>query len=153
MRRTRGVPLIVALSAISFTTTGCAAGAAPTAAPPGTVSPASTTTGSVEVLLIEGKVTPDPTSAPAGPVTFAIKNIGMNVHEFVVIKTDLQAAALPVTDGVVDESALTIVGEVEDIALRATPTLDLQLAPGHYALICNIKDHYGAGMHADFEAS
>ena len=96
---------------------------------------------------------PDPTTAPAGPVTFAIKNIGMNVHEFVVIKTDMKADALPVTDGVVDESALTVVGQVENIALRATPTLDVELAPGHYALICNIKDHYGAGMHADFEAS
>ena len=153
MRRTRGVSLFVALSAIGLTTSGCATTAAPTAALPGSVAPVSTATGSVAVQLIEGKVTADPTSAAAGPVTFAITNIGMNVHEFVVIKTDLKADALPVADGVVDESALTVVGEVEDIALRATPTLDVELAPGHYALICNIKDHYGAGMHADFEAS
>jgi len=86
-------------------------------------------------------------------MTFAINNIGMNVHEFVVIKTELDASALPVSDGVVDESGLDVVGQVENIALRATPTLPVDLAPGHYALICNIKDHYGAGMHADFEAT
>ena len=154
MRRTGGVPLIVALSVSGLIASGCAgSGAATTAAPAASVASPSTATGSVAVELIEGKVTPDPATAPAGPITFAIKNIGMNVHEFVVIKTDIKSSELPVADGVVDESALTVVGQVENIALRATPTLDVELAPGHYALICNIKDHYGAGMHADFEAS
>ena len=154
MHRTRGVLLIVAGSVVAWSASACASsGAAPTAAPTGSAPSQSASTGSVAVELIEGKVTPDPASAPAGPITFALKNIGMNVHEFVVIKTDMKADALPVTDGVVDESALTVVGQVENIALRATPTLDVELAAGHYALICNIKDHYGAGMHADFEAS
>ncbi len=154
MRRARVVPFIVAMSAVVGSASGCAAsGAAPTAAPAGSAPSQSAATGSVAVQLIEGKVTPKPATAAAGPVTFAIENIGMNVHEFVVIKTDMKADALPVADGVVDESALTVVGQVENIALRATPTLDVQLSPGHYALICNIKDHYGAGMHADFEAS
>jgi uncharacterized cupredoxin-like copper-binding protein len=154
MRRTRAASLIVALSVSGLVASGCAGtGAATTAAPQASLASPSTATGSVAVELIEGKVTPDPSTAPAGPMTFAIKNIGMNVHEFVVIKTDLKASELPVANGVVDESALTVVGQVENIALRATPTLDVELAPGHYALICNIKDHYGAGMHADFEAS
>ena len=138
MRRDLAVRFIVALSV---------------SGPPGASAASQSSAGSVAVELIEGKVTPDPTTAPAGPVTFAIKNVGMNVHEFVVIKTDMKASELPVTDGVVDESALTVVGEVENIALRATPRLEVELAHGHYALICNIKDHYGAGMHADFEAS
>ncbi|HET8785887.1 MAG TPA: hypothetical protein VFM38_09645 [Candidatus Limnocylindrales bacterium] len=154
MRRTRAIPLIVALAVSGLIASACAGSAAPpTGAPAASAASQSTATGSVAVELIEGKVTADPTTASAGPVTFAIKNIGMNVHEFVVIKTDMKASDLPVKDGVVDEAALTVVGQVENIALRATPTLDVELAPGHYALICNIKDHYGAGMHADFEAS
>ena len=154
MGRTRAVLVMVVTFVIGSTTAGGAAtGAPPTAGPTGSSAPGSAASATVAVQLIEGKVTPQPATAPAGPMTFAINNIGMNVHEFVVIKTELDASALPVSDGVVDESGLDVVGQVENIALRATPTLPVDLAPGHYALICNIKDHYGAGMHADFEAT
>ena len=77
----------------------------------------------------------------------------MAVHDFLVIDTDLKADALPMSGQVVDESRLTVVGAVKNIALRATPTLQVDLAPGHYALICNIEDHYAAGMHADFDVT
>jgi uncharacterized cupredoxin-like copper-binding protein len=53
----------------------------------------------------------------------------------------------------VDESALTIIGKVENIALRATPTLAVDLVPGHYVLTCNIERHYAAGMHTDVEVN
>jgi len=32
----------------------------------------------------------------------------------------------------------------------AGKALRLKLKPGHYALICNIPNHYSAGMHTDF---
>jgi uncharacterized cupredoxin-like copper-binding protein len=86
-------------------------------------------------------------------VTFSIKNVGMAVHEFVVIRTDLKADALPMAGDVVDEAAVTVIDEVENIPLRATPTLDVDLSAGHYALICNIAEHYAAGMHTDFEVT
>ena len=153
MRIRRG-KLIAEMIATGLLATACTSGATATPATPAATSAATSTAGGpIGVLLIEGKVTPDPTTAPAGLVTFAIKNIGMAVHEFVVIRTDLKASTLPVIEGTVDESALTVVGEVENIALRATPTLPVELVPGHYVLICNIRDHYGAGMHADFEVT
>jgi uncharacterized cupredoxin-like copper-binding protein len=31
----------------------------------------------------------------------------------------------------------------------AAKTLALNLAPGHYALVCNLPGHYKAGMYAD----
>ena len=31
-----------------------------------------------------------------------------------------------------------------------TKTLTIDLAPGHYAFVCNLPGHYGQGMHTDF---
>src|SRR6478609_6822406 len=55
-------------------------------------------------------------SAPAGSVTFNISNEGPSTHEFVIIKTDDAPDALPVKNGSVDESGLTIVDENEGVA-------------------------------------
>jgi len=129
--------------------TACTTGVPAPTASEAPASP-SNATHSVGVQLIEGRITADPAAASAGPVTFSIKNMGMAVHEFVVISTDLKADALPMAGDVVDESGLTVIDEVENIPLRATPTLDVDLRAGHYVLICNIEDHYAAGMHADF---
>ena len=32
----------------------------------------------------------------------------------------------------------------------STKALTLDLAPGHYAFVCNLPAHYGLGMHVDF---
>ena len=37
--------------------------------------------------------------------------------------------------------------------LIATPTLAVELAAGHYVLLCNIATHYEQGMHADFDVN
>jgi uncharacterized cupredoxin-like copper-binding protein len=42
------------------------------------------------------------------------------------------------------------VGEVEGLRHGQTKTLRAKLAPGHYALICNLPGHYRRGMFADF---
>jgi uncharacterized cupredoxin-like copper-binding protein len=151
----RSVPFIFAMSVVALTPSGCSApGSAPTASPPAVASPApSEGTGAVAVQLIEWKVVPDPATVPAGRVSFSIKNVGMAVHELVVVDTDLKAAALPVSGEQVDESGLTVIGEVEDIPLRATPRLDVDLAAGHYVLMCNIEGHYAAGMRTDFDVA
>jgi len=120
-------------------------------------TPAPTT---VNVTLQEWAVLPAATSAAAGRITFTVNNIGPDdVHEFVVIKTDLDAYALP-TDatGTVSEdgSGIEVMGEIEDIAVGSTESLTLELAAGHYALICNVysKDeqeaHYKMGMATNF---
>ena len=54
-------------------------------------------------------------------------------------------------DNKIDESVLTPVDEIEDIAVGATPTLTVDLAAGHYVLLCNIETHYAQGMHADLD--
>jgi uncharacterized cupredoxin-like copper-binding protein len=145
--------LVVAL-AIGVVTAGCAsAGTSPSAAPSAAASASAAAGGQVAVELSEWKVVPSPATASAGSVTFAVKNAGTQVHEFVVVKTDLKADALPVVDNKIDESTLTPVDEIEDIAAAATPTLSVDLDAGHYVLLCNIETHYEQGMRADFDVS
>jgi uncharacterized cupredoxin-like copper-binding protein len=115
----------------------------------------------VAVTLQEWAVVPDADSAPAGDVAFTITNDGPDdIHEFVVIRTDLDPADLPVdADGVVDEEGEGIeevMGEIEDIAVGASEELTLTLEAGNYVLLCNIwseeesEAHYAMGMHTAF---
>ena len=54
----------------------------------------------VNVTLVEWGVAPDTSSVPAGEVIFQITNSGPDdVHEFVVIRTDLAPDALPTDAG------------------------------------------------------
>jgi uncharacterized cupredoxin-like copper-binding protein len=107
----------------------------------------------IAVEVKEWAVTPASKTATAGSIVFNVKNAGSAVHEFVVVKTDLKADALPVSGSTVDETKVTVVDEIEDIAVGATPSLTVTLAAGHYALICNVETHYGLGMHSDFDVS
>ena len=100
-------------------------------------------------------------SAAAGDVTFSITNDGPeDVHEFVVIATDLEPADLPTDEtGAVDEAGEGIeevVGEIEEIAVGATEELTVSLDAGNYVLACNIysededEAHYAMGMYTAF---
>lgn len=91
-------------------------------------------------------VTPD--SVPAGAVTFTAKNTGKHEHEMVVLKTDEAADALTVTNDKVSEDAS--VGEVSETPAGKTGTLTVDLKPGKYVLVCNIKKHYERHMYAPF---
>ena len=113
---------------------------------------------SVNVTLQEFAVIPDPTSAAAGEVTFTVTNEGPeDVHEFVVIRTDLAPDALPTgQDGSVEEEGegMEVVGEIEDIPVGETQDLTVSLDAGNYVLICNIVEsgevHYASGMRTAF---
>lgn len=114
----------------------------------------------IDVTLQEFAVIPAQESAPAGEVTFNVENTGPDdIHEFVVIKTDLAPDALPTDEnGAVEEEGegMEVIGEIEDIPVGDTPTLTVDLEAGNYVLICNIWDqdeqeaHYSMGMHTAF---
>ena len=114
----------------------------------------------VDVTLQEWAVLPDPGSVAAGEVTFTITNDGPeDVHEFVVIQTDLDPADLPTDEtGAVSEDGegMTVIDEVEDVAVGTTEELTVSLEPGNYVLICNIysedeeEAHYAMGMFVAF---
>jgi uncharacterized cupredoxin-like copper-binding protein len=98
--------------------------------------------------------------APAGKVTFLITNAGTMDHEMVVLKTDQPADSFDTSTGFegeanrFDEDAkgLTNVGETGDPAMKpgTSKMLTIDMAPGHYAIVCNLSGHYAAGMHQDF---
>lgn len=117
----------------------------------------------VAVTLQEFAVAADPASVPAGSVTFDVTNDGPDdVHEFVVIATDLGPTELPVDeDGAVEEGGegMEVVDEIEDIPVGESPSLTVDLEAGNYVLICNIlqeeadgtlEAHYTEGMRTGF---
>jgi len=130
-----------------------------TSAPP---APSNDEGATITVTLTEWAVILDKNSAPAGTALFHVTNAGTQFkHEFVVIKTDLDPAALPAdSTGKVDEEAgagIKYIGEVEELAIGATGDVSLPLEAGKYVLICNLveaggghESHFNMGMRAAF---
>jgi iron uptake system component EfeO len=151
-------PVVVALSIAALALAGCGTGSA---SPSAASSGAAATT--IDVELQEWAVVPSVTTAPAGTVTFAVTNKGPDdVHEFVVLKTDLDPADLPTDEtGAVDEEGegIEVVDEIEDVPVGQSEELEVTLAAGNYVLLCNIYDkeekeaHYQMGMHIAFVVS
>ncbi|MEA2312922.1 MAG: hypothetical protein QOE28_2890 [Solirubrobacteraceae bacterium] len=139
--------------------TGCSGSDASTTASAPAVASSSAPAGGaggVNVTLEQWAITPSATTVPAGPVTFTVTNAGTIPHEFVVLHTKTQAGDFSITsfEGETqrfdEDTAGKNVGETGDMAVGATATLTIDLAPGHYAFVCNLPAHYGQGMHTDF---
>jgi len=154
-----GGPLVA--GALILGSCGGGTSPAPTLGGGGTVAPGGGTT--IDVTLQEWAVAPSADAAPAGDVTFKVANQGPeDVHEFVILKTDLGAGSLPVDEtGAVDEAGagIEVVDEIEDLAVGSTQDLTVTLEAGNYVLLCNIYDdaeleaHYAMGMRIDFTVS
>jgi uncharacterized cupredoxin-like copper-binding protein len=151
-RRTLAAILALVLAVSACATAQSSAG--PTAAAGGT---------SVQLTLQEWAVLPVPASAQAGPVTFQVTNSGPDdIHEFVVLKTDLDPGALPTdANGAVTEEAtgMEVIDEIEDIPVGQSRELTVTLDPGKYVLLCNIysedenESHYQLGMRTAFDVT
>lgn len=101
----------------------------------------------VAVNVDEFSVFPLVQGAPKGKVKFVVTNVGTIKHEFVVLKTAKPAGNL-LKGAEADEAGN--VGEIGGLLPGQAKTLTLRLAPGHYALICNLPGHYKTGQFADF---
>jgi uncharacterized cupredoxin-like copper-binding protein len=146
---------------------GSGDGGVAVASPGGTATAAAAP---IDVALTDTKgldgpmtVTPFADNAPAGDVTFNVKNLGTVDHELLVIKTDTAFDQIPITDSGDPPAPVTTgadkideannIGETGDPNLKPgdTRTFTVKgLAPGHYVLVCNIAKHYGLGMRAAF---
>jgi uncharacterized cupredoxin-like copper-binding protein len=157
----RGIQFLAMVAVMSLLLAACAPSAsespAASAEPAASAGAGGTT---VNVTLQEFAVVPDADSAPAGDITFVVTNDGPNdVHEFVIIKTDLDPGDLPVDEhGAVTEAGegMEVIDEIEDLAVGDTAELTATLEAGNYVLICNIYDeteleaHYAEGMRIAF---
>ena len=155
MNRTRPWRLLAAFAASSLAIVGCTTAASPSPTAAGGGGGAT-----IAVTLQEWAVVPAAVSVAAGDVIFAVTNDGPDdVHEFVVIRTDLEPADLPTdADGAVEEAGegMEVVDEIEDIPVGETQELTVPLDAGNYVLICNIfsaienEAHYEMGMRTAF---
>jgi uncharacterized cupredoxin-like copper-binding protein len=130
--------------------------AAPAAAPTTTLPPGTISVSLVDVSPTSMSLMPSATSAPAGTITFVVTNNGTREHEFVVLKTDIPAAELPVmSNDRIDEEGDGVenVGEIGSVKAGETKTLELDLEAGHYDLICNLVGHVRMGMVSNFDVT
>lgn len=108
----------------------------------------------LQIDLADFSIDLSPDTLTAGDLTLAASNAGPTTHEFEVFSmpADTDLDALEIVDDVadVDAAGMTVVDEVEDIVAGTTAELNLSLEPGTYAVICNLPEHYGQGMHASF---
>ncbi len=96
-------------------------------------------------------LTLDQSTVKAGDTVFAVHNDAMTeAHEMVLVKLKTANDAVPLIQSKhrVDEKKLKSMGEVADLKPGADGQLHVKLEPGNYLLLCNIKGHYEAGMHA-----
>ena len=118
----------------------------------------------VDVTLNEWGVAPSVDSVSAGQIYFLAENIGpVDPHELVIVKSDLSPEALPFieSEGLVDETQVEIIGEIEEFAPNSSASGVFDLAPGNYVLICNIAEiedgvlerHYQLGMYRAFRVN
>jgi uncharacterized cupredoxin-like copper-binding protein len=102
-------------------------------------------------------------SVPAGAVSLVAANVGGRVHELVILPLAAGARAgqrTPGADGQVDEtgslgeaSASCSAGTGEGIAPGAVGWVTVTLAPGRYELVCNLPNHYAAGMYQELDVT
>jgi uncharacterized cupredoxin-like copper-binding protein len=93
----------------------------------------------------------DQPTIKAGETMFMVHNDAVTEeHEMVLVKLESPDATVNVVAGKhrVDEKQLKSMGEVSELKPGADGQLKAKLTAGSYLLLCNIKGHYEAGMHA-----
>ncbi len=90
-------------------------------------------------------------------VSFRVANTGSLVHELVVLplRDGQSVGSRPVsTDGRVDETSSQAeashscaAGAGDGINPGTLSWVSVNLSPGNYELVCNLPDHYAAGMY------
>jgi len=168
MRRIRVLPVIAVMavglvlaagcssSKKADTSTGAGGGVSVTTAP-GAVT-VNVTVSDTKGLDGPMTLTTDPKTAPAGSVTFVVKNTGTIEHEAVLLKLaagqDPAKLAVATSGEEIDKvSEDTNMGETGDPNVKPGETRTFtvsDLAAGNYILVCNIAKHYAMGMWAPF---
>ncbi|HEX3087938.1 MAG TPA: sulfocyanin-like copper-binding protein [Ilumatobacteraceae bacterium] len=152
----RTMALVLALGAVA----GCSSAAASTPTS-GTEVHVSITDHTAVNLPMNFVI--DKSTAPAGDVTFVVKNDGTIAHELVVLQTDTASGQIPVdaagdppapvatgANKILEDNNVGETGE-PDVAKGDTRTFTIKdMKPGHYVLVCNLAAHYQMGLRADF---
>jgi uncharacterized cupredoxin-like copper-binding protein len=102
-----------------------------------------------------------PTVVAAGTVSLVARNLGWRTHELIVLPLTAASSAgerLAGPDGKVPEagslgeaSSSCAAGQGDGITSGAVGWVTLNLAPGRYELVCNLKNHYVNGMYDELD--
>jgi uncharacterized cupredoxin-like copper-binding protein len=89
-------------------------------------------------------------TVPAGEVTFQVKNSSAEVTHNVLVFPYVEGKPLPYDSDIsmIDSEKADKLGEISEVEAGKTGELKLTLAPGKYALLCNIPGHFANGMWA-----
>ena len=115
-------PVVVPVAFVALLV-ACGGGSGAT---PGPATPVPS--GVVAVEAKEYAFTPSTVTVPAGAVTFSIKNVGSQEHEFEIFKGD------------------QVVDEVEAMVPGLTKDATVTLAAGDYTFVCKLNGHDQLGM-------
>lgn len=107
---------------------------------------AETAAHTVTVRLTNYRILPSVTSIVAGPVTFVVHNTDNVPHNFVVLRTNIASASLPVTGRHGRAQEVGRVGGTPVFYTEQTERLTVNLSSGRYLLICNVPGHFQRGM-------
>ncbi len=104
-----------------------------------------------------------PTRVPHGSVTLVVRNRGWRLHELVVLPLSAGAAAgeRPVgSNGRVSEAGSLGeasrdcgAGDGDGIRSGSAGWVTLRLPAGRYELVCNLRNHYAAGMRQEIDVA
>ena len=105
----------------------------------------------------------DHATVPHGTVSFLVTNDGSIDHELVVLPlagSQTAGARSVGGGGKIDEagslgeaSTTGGAGPGDGIAPGGSGWVTVTLAPGHYELVCNIANHYRAGMYTQLDVT
>jgi iron uptake system component EfeO len=84
--------------------------------------------GAIQVEAKEYSFTPSTITAPAGSITFSVKNAGTQEHEFEIFQGD------------------AVKDEIEGLVPGLTKNLTVTLAAGSYTFVCKVNGHDQQGM-------
>jgi uncharacterized cupredoxin-like copper-binding protein len=112
----------------------------------------------IHVSLKEFSIQTNTSTVPAGSITFEAVNAGTEIHELVILRTNVAPENLTQipgkNDNVVDrdmivnehDPAIAAIDEIEEFSAGTTEEKQVSLEPGRYVLLCNIPNHYKKGM-------
>lgn len=111
---------------------------------------AATTAPFITIIVSSDSITLTQASTKAGVVAFELVTGGTDAHEIDIVRTDLDAGALPLKKNKqFNERAkgVVVVKEAVKVASGGRKLFSAKLTPGNYVLADNLPGHYGRGEH------
>jgi hypothetical protein len=100
-------------------------------------------------LVSEWSVVPSGGVVSAGAVRIRVRNVGLDSHELVLVRTARFADSLPLAD---DHAQVRAIGPTLVVAPGQTASAVFHVRPGSYVLLDNLPWHYWRGAWVAFTA-